>query len=765
MCSVSPGKIPKHLYMSWAQMRVHKASIIIYLLATFVLGLVFYFAYRSEKNGAIRQETEKLTLNNRLLQEHVAFVLRSAEDDNGYLAESPTLHNFVEDYENPLARGALKEFLQQFLAHKRDILAVEIFDSHGRPLREIKRRNGVLTTTVGHERWQERAGFSDLEANQDPRSRHRMSSFQIVPSQQSQTREVVIHSAIHNTTSRKGVGFVVVATHRIAPIVFWPPPQTESTNFETHILTPEGQHWTDPSSAPTQTSSSANTFTHTDQKDLWQKIRKHEQFAYASPSLLLASAAVKIRGQTVGFLVQSQRAQHFANLEQWLQLKYLAIALLLNLMATAVFAIFQYLILKRREAQKRVDQSLKLERIINRLLDIQQRNQGIPTKLREMIAALREYPLFNLGTSSGFFMNENGQLNLIVDQGLDEEFKHHGHALFLHQSLWGQIAKGGEIRYVERLTSAASQDLESKNSGYLVIPVTRDADVLGILILGVVRKKNHSPQFEKHFFIMVSEVLSAMIQGHQQERQIESQRAKIMASSRVSSLAKMAGGIAREINNPLTIILGYSQTLENVASSLSYEHAKSVQTITERIRTSAHRIAKIVTNLREISQDGLAEEMSIVAVTEVLDPALQQIQDKLKKHSIQFEVESSIDDGRILCQKAQMTQVLFNVLDNAIDAVTALQQKWIHLTVVESEYKVTLRITDSGYLSPNLAETIFTPFFSTKETDSGSGLGLSMARRIVEAHGGSLYLDTSTDHTCFVINLPKAQTQNVQAAS
>ena len=101
--------------------------------------------------------------------------------------------------------------------------------------------------------------------------------------------------------------------------------------------------------------------------------------------------------------------------------------------------------------------------------------------------------------------------------------------------------------------------------------------------------------------------------------------------------------------------------------------------------------------------------------------------------------------------------MLLNLLNNAVDAVQPLPEKWVELKVKNVGKDVEISVTDSGRGIPEkIRDKLGQPLFTTKVVGQGTGLGLSISRGIVEANGGSLNLDPDCEHTRFVVVLPKA---------
>jgi signal transduction histidine kinase len=105
-------------------------------------------------------------------------------------------------------------------------------------------------------------------------------------------------------------------------------------------------------------------------------------------------------------------------------------------------------------------------------------------------------------------------------------------------------------------------------------------------------------------------------------------------------------------------------------------------------------------------------------------------------------------------------------MSNSFDAVETLPEKWIQVETRDLGERVEFSVTDSGSGIPaEYRARLLQPFFTTKEIGKGTGLGLSVSRGIVEAHQGSLTLDTQCPHTRFVVSLPKTQSRMEKEAA
>src|SRR5690606_14509210 len=114
------------------------------------------------------------------------------------------------------------------------------------------------------------------------------------------------------------------------------------------------------------------------------------------------------------------------------------------------------------------------------------------------------------------------------------------------------------------------------------------------------------------------------------------------------------------------------------------------------------------------------------------------------------------NDVWIECRESEIGQVIINLLVNACDAVEMnSDERWLRIELSETPSEALLKIIDSGPgVDAELITRIMDPFFTTKPKGSGTGLGLSISKTIVQAHGGSIYLDGEAKSTTFVVKLP-----------
>lgn len=242
------------------------------------------------------------------------------------------------------------------------------------------------------------------------------------------------------------------------------------------------------------------------------------------------------------------------------------------------------------------------------------------------------------------------------------------------------------------------------------------------------------------------------------ERTIARQHAQMIAEARFADLGRLAGGVAHEINTPLSVIQLCAESLEESIERGQLDTPGALKT-TEMIRNTVDRIAKIVKGLLSISRNAEKESPGSVPLRKILENTLSLCLEKFKHQSIDLKIGPIPHDLRVECRPTQISQVLLNLLGNACDAVENQPEKWISLDVLDLGTSIKLAVTDSGAGIPSdVKEKLFMPFYTSKEIGRGTGLGLSISRSIIDSHAGTLELDEESERTRFLISLPKRQT-------
>ncbi|MBU2548319.1 MAG: histidine kinase [Proteobacteria bacterium] len=237
--------------------------------------------------------------------------------------------------------------------------------------------------------------------------------------------------------------------------------------------------------------------------------------------------------------------------------------------------------------------------------------------------------------------------------------------------------------------------------------------------------------------------------------ELEQSREHLVQAEKLAMVGKLAAGVAHSVRNPLTSV---KMRLFSLERSLNVDLAEKedFEVISEEIR----HIDTILTNFLEFSRPPKLEKQR-VCPSDVVDNSLQLIRHRLDSYGVEVTVKRRVRLPQVQADADQLKEVLMNLIFNACEVMDEGGRIRIQEEVVTSNANaktIVIQVSDSGPGIPDsLRERIFDPFFSAKE--QGSGLGLSIARRIMEDHGGRIdLLDQEGPGATFILTLPIKET-------
>ncbi|MCG5517330.1 MULTISPECIES: ATP-binding protein [unclassified Ectothiorhodospira] len=204
-------------------------------------------------------------------------------------------------------------------------------------------------------------------------------------------------------------------------------------------------------------------------------------------------------------------------------------------------------------------------------------------------------------------------------------------------------------------------------------------------------------------------------------------------AGRLSTLGELSSSLAHELNQPLCALSSYAQACKRL---LARGKMEDLQEALSQLDAGAHRAAETVRQMRAFAA-GQTPEQQPVSPRDLVHPVLELLRPELNRRHIRLEVDLPDTLPRVLVVPLQVEQILINLLRNAMDAVHGLRPARIDLQVASTREGVTMTVTDTGPgIPPERLARLFDPFATWKE--GGLGLGLSISRSLVEAHGGQL---------------------------
>lgn len=234
------------------------------------------------------------------------------------------------------------------------------------------------------------------------------------------------------------------------------------------------------------------------------------------------------------------------------------------------------------------------------------------------------------------------------------------------------------------------------------------------------------------------------------EAEIERQEKQLFQLEKMSALGEVLSGIAHELNNPLSVVVGNAHLL------LEEDISDEIRPRIEKMTTSAERCVRIVRAFLSMARDR-PMDLETCKVDQIIKSAIEAFSTSKASSGVDVSIDVPSDLRDILVDEVQIVQVLVNILSNAAQAAAEEQvDAKIQIVAIQTNSSLRIRISDNGPGVPaDIADHIFDPLFTTKDVGVGTGLGLALCQRIIVAHGGLLELvDSPATGATFVIELP-----------
>jgi two-component system, LuxR family, sensor kinase FixL len=237
---------------------------------------------------------------------------------------------------------------------------------------------------------------------------------------------------------------------------------------------------------------------------------------------------------------------------------------------------------------------------------------------------------------------------------------------------------------------------------------------------------------------------------HRTQQQLRINQEALNRAFRLGSMGEFAAALAHEINQPLTAVANYARVARNAPSIAAASEA------VERVITQVDRAAEVVRRLRNFIRLGRGET-GLAQVRDLVDAAVSYCRAELDRQGVEVEMRIPRNLPAVSVDAVQIEQVLVNLVRNSAEALSdaGRHDGRIVVTALGDGASVTLQVRDNGPgFDPSVAERAAAPFTTTKP--EGLGLGLSLARSIVEAHGGTLSIESGSFGATVSFTLPRA---------
>jgi two-component system, NtrC family, sensor kinase len=246
-----------------------------------------------------------------------------------------------------------------------------------------------------------------------------------------------------------------------------------------------------------------------------------------------------------------------------------------------------------------------------------------------------------------------------------------------------------------------------------------------------------------------SETIHFLIKDIEQRKLMEEQ---LTQADKLASIGELSSGVAHEINNPLGVILGYTQLLLRGEKNTSKRYP-DLKTIEKHVRSCKTIVEDLLSFSRKSKTD---KEM--MDIHQIIEDVVIFVQHHSDIEQITLETACNPAVKPLLVDEKKIKQVLINLVVNAIHAVGKKGHILISTDVEEPSGNLILNVKDDGHgIEKKHLKNIFDPFFTTKPTGEGTGLGLSVSYGIIKNHGGHIFVNSKIGMgTTFTVTLPVA---------
>ncbi len=413
---------------------------------------------------------------------------------------------------------------------------------------------------------------------------------------------------------------------------------------------------------------------------------------------------------------------------------------------------------ERKRAEQEVRRRNRELLVLNSIAQTLSESMDLKDSIHRTLRQIAE--LFHLDTSSLYLLDKDEKtLRRLAAVGYRAEYPANFPPSAVHSELIQHI-KSAHATFLSAQglpLPAALRDLQRKESivsAYAVILWSKDR-IIGGLVTGSRTPREFSPA-DVHLLTAVGSQIASAIERtllYEETRQaydnLQRTQQQLLHSEKMAAVGQLISGVAHELNNPLTAILGYSQLLTS-----SGQLGPQGLEYTDKLYKQAQRTHRIVQNLLSFARQHKPERIS-VQLNQLIGETLALRDYDLRMSNINVHLDLAPDLPATAADPHQLQQVFLNLINNAVDAILEKSNAgdlWVRSFSRGSQ--ILAEFTDSG---PGIqdASRVFDPFYTTKPVGKGTGLGLSICYGIITEHGGTIRVENAAGRgASFTIELP-----------
>ncbi len=310
----------------------------------------------------------------------------------------------------------------------------------------------------------------------------------------------------------------------------------------------------------------------------------------------------------------------------------------------------------------------------------------------------------------------------------------------------------GEIAVLDRheITDASIINEMKRLEMFFVFPIFKDRMLTGLLTLGKSRRGMRLPTDSlEQLMIIANQISSAMAKAELIQEKLQLER-KMYENEKLSSLGRLSTSVAHEVKNPLSSIKAIVQVLKEDFKNET-KTQKSLSIIVEEI----DRLTKVVNQLLVFAKPQ-GDSKTNVKISDLINKVLVVLKHEAKMNNIDIHLDMSNYLPLIVADEGSLTEVFFNIIHNAIQAMSEGGNLSISITYEQKDNYIRIVFENSG---PGISQEdigkIFEPFYTTKQM--GTGLGLAIVKKKLEEVKGLIHVESEDSTTKFIVNIPSSE--------
>ncbi len=398
-------------------------------------------------------------------------------------------------------------------------------------------------------------------------------------------------------------------------------------------------------------------------------------------------------------------------------------------------------ITEAKRVRDQIERNYHIQRVIGGILKISLEPIPLDQQLDGMLELILTVPGLSVDSKGLIFLAEDGQqaLHLRAHRGFPSLEVVPCKEVHAGMCLCGEAVSGCRMVFAECLDDRHQMNKAAQfPHGHYCVPIASGDDVLGLINVYVRGGHRHAPE-EVGFLTAAANAIAGVIVRHRADSEKLGLQEQLRLAEKLAALGRIAANLADEIRNPLTAVGGFARRLAHRAPAGTEEGEYAAS-----IASEVGRLEGILKGVLSYTRTA-GPRKETCDVREIADQAISRFEERCASSSVRV-VRSYGEVSGIEMDKLQVREALEHLISNALDAMPGGGELTVSTSTdaIKEKQCVAVRVRDTGGgISEDTLAMIFEPFFTTKHSLRAVGLGLSIARKIAEEHGGTIAVESA----------------------